>query len=174
MSTKREVIAMQDRHQSSKLFEQWIRIRNKIIRSESIPHDFGTGNPIFVSEIHTLCAIGTVPGINITDLSVRLGVTKGAISKITRKMEEKDLIERYQKAGNDKEILLRLTPRGKKGYLGHEEYHVKAFERLSTEMEKLTDDQIIFLFQVFGFIEEMIDATLLDTGSSGTSYKEIP
>ena len=61
---------------------------NKIIRSESLPRDFGTGEPLFTSEIHTLCVIGTAPGINITDLSVRLGVTKGAISKIAKKIEE--------------------------------------------------------------------------------------
>ena len=90
-------------------------------------------------------------------------------------MEEKALVERYQEPGNDKEILLRLTPKGKKAYLGHEEYHKNAFERLGREMENLTDEQIIFLFRVFEVMEEMIDSTLLEKESSqktGTTHKE--
>ena len=102
---------MQNSHCKSDLFELWIRIMNKIIRSESLPRDFGTGEPLFTSEFHTLCNIGTAPRINITDLSVRLGVTKGAISKIAKKMEENALIERYREPGHDKEILIRLTPK---------------------------------------------------------------
>lgn len=132
-----------------------------MIRSESLPRDFGTGDQLFPSEIHALCAIGTAPGINITDLSIRLGVTKGAISKIARKMEDKALIERYREPGNDKEILLRLTPKGKKAYFGHEKFQAIAFERLATEMESLTDEQTVFLFRVFEVMEEMIDLTLL-------------
>jgi DNA-binding MarR family transcriptional regulator len=84
---------------------------DKIIQRESLPHDFGTGDSFLTSEVHALCSIGTAPGIDITDLSVRLGVTKWAISKIAKKMEEKGLIERYREPENDKEILIRLTPK---------------------------------------------------------------
>ena len=166
MSTKPESNPHGDQ-QMSKLFEQWNRITNKILRSESAPHDFGNGDLLFSSEIHTLCAIGNNPGINITDLSAQLGVTKGAISKMAKRMEEKGLIERHHKPGNDKEILLDLTPKGKKVHLGHREYHAKEFERLSAQIEKLTGKQVRFLFEVFGFIEEMIDSTLPDR--EGTS-----
>jgi len=165
MSTKRKADPSRDHHQRLELFERWNRITNKMIRSESLPRDFGTGDQLFPSEIHTLCVIGTASGINITDLSVRLGVTKGAISKIAKKMAEKDLIERYQEPGNDKEILLRLTPKGKRAYLGHEKLQEIAFERLATEMKNLTDEQNVFLFRVFEVMEEMIDSTLLEKGA---------
>jgi DNA-binding MarR family transcriptional regulator len=165
MSTKPRAGSEQASHQKSELIERWIRIVNKIIKSESLPRDFGTGDPLFMSEVHTLCAIGAIPGINITDLSVRLGVTKGAISKIAKKMEEKELIERYQEPGNDKEVLLRLTPKGKKAYLGHEKYHEKAFEQIMMKMDQLTDEQTAFVFQVFEAIEEIIDSTPLEKDS---------
>jgi DNA-binding MarR family transcriptional regulator len=177
MSTKQKGEPMQNPHRKSDLFELWIRIMNKVIRSESLPRDFGTGDPLFTSEIHTLCVIGTAPGINITDLSVRLGVTKGAISKIAKKIEEKGLIERYQEPGNDKEVLLRLTPKGKKAYLGHENYHKKAFERITRAMETLTDEQTVFLFQAFESIEEMMDSTLLEKESikrTDTTHEKTP
>ena len=161
MSTKKKE-SVQEQYQGSDLFERWARIMNKMSRSESLPRNFGTGDLLFPSEIHTLCVIGSLPGIRITSLSVRLGVTKGAVSKIAKKMEEKGLIEKYQEHGNEKEILLRLTLRGKKAYLGHEEYHKKAFGQIIKEMEKLTREQAVFLFRFLGMMEKVIDTCLLE------------
>jgi len=165
MSTKHKTEFMPVENQGSELFERWARIMNKMSRSESIAFDFGTGNLLFPSEIHTLCVIGTMPGIRITDLSVRLGVTKGAVSKIAKKIEEKGLIEKYQEPGNEKEILLRLTLAGKKAYLGHEEYHKKVFGQIIKEMEKLTREQAAFLFRFLKMMEESIDTCLLEKES---------
>jgi len=164
MSTKKKE-SVQEQYQGSDLFERWARIMNKMSRSESLPRNFGTGDLLFPSEIHTLCVIGTKPGIRITDLSVRLGVTKGAVSKIAKKMEEKGLIEKYQEYGNDKEIRLRLTSTGKKAYFGHEEYHKKAFGQIQNEMEKLTREQAVFLFRFLSMMEEVIDACLIEKES---------
>jgi DNA-binding MarR family transcriptional regulator len=165
LSTKYKPESIPDRNQGPELFERWARLMNKMSRSESLPLDFGTGNLLFPSEIHTLCVIGTKPGIRITDVSVRLGVTKGAVSKIAKKMEEKGLIEKYQEPENDKEILLRLTLTGKKAYLGHEEYHKKVFGRIIREMEKLTREQAAFLFRFLKMMEESIDTCLLEKES---------
>lgn len=152
---------MQEHYPGSELFERWGRIMNKMCRSENLPRDFGTGDLLFPSEIHTLCVIGSLPGMKITDLSGRPGVTKGAVSRIAKKMEEKGLIEKYQEPGNNKEIRLRLTLIGKKAYLGHEEYHKKAFGQIQKEMVKLTREQAVFLFRFLGMMENVIDTCLL-------------
>jgi len=175
MSTKQTTVSVQDYIGGPELFERWARLMNKMSRSENLPRDFGTGNLLFPSEIHTLCVIGTMPGIKITDLSVRLGVTKGAVSKIAKKMGKNGLIEKYQEPGNNKEILLRLTQMGKKAYLGHEKYHKKAFGRIITEMEKLPREQAAFLFRFLGMMEDVIDTCLLEKESikgTGTSLEE--
>ena len=80
-------------------------------------------------------------------------------------MEEKGLIEKYQEQGNEKEIRLRLTLTGKKAYLGHEEYHKKAFGKIIQEMEKLTREQAVFLFRFLGMMEKVIDTSLLEKES---------
>jgi DNA-binding MarR family transcriptional regulator len=165
MSTKYKTVSVQDRNQGPELFERWARIMNKMSRSESLPRDFGTGDLLFPSEVHTLCFIGKVPGIRITDLSVRLGVTKGAVSKIAKKMEEKGLIEKYREPGNDKEVLVRLTLTGKKAYLGHEEHHKKTFGIIITEMERLPREQAAFLIRFLGKMEEAIDTCLCEKES---------
>jgi len=177
MSTKHMAEPEQGRNQGPELFEYWARIMNKMSRSESLPRDFGSGDLLFPSEIHTLCFIGTMPGIRITDLAVQLGVTKGAISKIAKKMEEKGLIEKYREPGNDKEILLMLTPTGKKAYLGHEEYHKNAFRGIVMEMEKLPSEQTVFLFRLLRMMEEIIDTCILEkelVNGPGKTRKETP
>jgi DNA-binding MarR family transcriptional regulator len=168
---------MQDKCKETELFACWARIMNKMSRSESLPRDFGTGDLLFPSEIHTLCVIGTMPGIKITRLSVRLGVTKGAVSKIAKKMEEKGLIEKYQNPGNDKEILLRLTLTGREAYLGHEAYHKKVFGRIIKEMKKLPREQAEFLFRFLGMVEDIIDTCIIEKESvkwNDKTRKETP
>ena len=169
MSTKHAIEPEHGTRKRADLFERWVRIMNKMGRSESLPRDFGTGNLLFPSEIHTLCVLGTMPGIKITDFSVRLGVTKGAISKTAKKLEETGLIEKYHKSGNDKEILLRLTQKGKNACRGHEEYHKKAYGRITTEMENFTEEQNTFLNGVFDMVEEVIDTSFPENESTGDS-----
>ena len=168
---------MQDRNQGHELFVRWARIMNKMNRSENLPRNFGTGDLLFPSEIHTLCVIGKVPGIRITDLSVRLGVTKGAVSKIVTKMEETGLLEKYQEPGNIKENLIRMTPTGKKAYAGHEEHHNKAFDAIITEMEKLPREKAAFLFRFLGMLEDAIETCLIEKESvkgTGKTPEENP
>jgi DNA-binding MarR family transcriptional regulator len=53
--------------------------------------DFGTGIPLYRSEIHTIETVGKNPGINVTRLSERTGVTKGATSQMLTRLGKKKL-----------------------------------------------------------------------------------
>lgn len=156
---------MQDKSKGTELFACWARIMNRMIRSESIPRDFGTDDLLFPSEIHTLCVIGALPKINITNLAIQLGITKGAVSKLAKKLVEKRLIEKYREFGNEKEILVRLTPQGRKAYLNHEKYHNKVFSRIIREVEEMDSDQAVFLLRFLGMMEEAIDGCIQEKES---------
>ena len=54
-------------------------------RLESTPHNYGTGEGLYSSEIHTITAIAEQPGINLTQLAEKLEVSKAAASKFTAK-----------------------------------------------------------------------------------------
>jgi DNA-binding MarR family transcriptional regulator len=162
---------MEEKSTGTELFACWTRIMNRVTRSESIPRDFGTGDLLFPSEIHTLCAIGTLPKINITGLAFQLGITKGAVSKLAKKLAEKGLIEKYRESGNDKEILVRLTPQGRKAYLNHEEYHKKTFALIIREVEEMDRDQTVFLLRFLGMMEEAIDRCIQEKESPAGDYK---
>ena len=60
--------------------------------STKIPQDYGTGEEYTSVEVHTLKHIADNPGITVTELARHNGKTKGAISQILKKIEDKGLI----------------------------------------------------------------------------------
>lgn len=93
------------------------------------------------SEVHCIEYIGRTVDPNVTKLSEFFYVTRGAISKMTRKLIEKGLIESYQKPDNKKEIYFRLTEQGKVIYKIHEELHKEFQERDKAVFEQVTEEQ---------------------------------
>ena len=121
------------------------------------PRDFGSGDLLHCSEIHTLMAIGKNPDINLTSLSRLLGISKSAISQMTGRLARKNLVEKHRDPDNDKEVLLHLSPRGTIAFLGHEQHHAKIYERMYRIMGDLTDDQYALITRFLSAIEETID-----------------
>jgi len=68
-------------------------------------------------------------------------MTTGAISKITKKLIKKGIIESYQKPDNKKEIYFRLTEQGKVIYEIHEKLHKEFQERDKAVFEQVTVEQ---------------------------------
>ncbi len=89
------------------------------------PKDYGTGDLLYVSEIHAIHYISGNPEINMTQLAEISGVTKGAISQTVKRLVRKRYIARY-KARNKKEVNLRLSD---KGYLINQQYEEFEKER---------------------------------------------
>lgn len=73
------------------------------------------------AEVHTIQYIGQHPEANVTQIAADLFVTRGAVSKLTRRLITRDLITRHQKPGNQKEIYFQLTPSGQAIYAQHEQ-----------------------------------------------------
>lgn len=75
------------------------------------------------SEIHTIAAIGDLAEPNVTQIANYMNVTRGAISKITKKLLEQKVIEAYQLEGNKQKIFFRLTESGQFLYDEHAKRH---------------------------------------------------
>lgn len=112
---------------------------------ESVPRDFGTGDLLFSSEIHTLQAIGKNPEINLTDLSILLDISKSGTSKFIRKLLEKDLIVKGRPLNNKKEVIYTLTEKGRIAYQSHEAFDKKMFGTIHDILSELTDEENEFL-----------------------------
>lgn len=93
------------------------------------------------SEVHCIEYIEKNVDSNVTKLAESFYMTRGAISKLTKKLIKKGLIESYQKSDNKKEIYFRLTEQGKVIYTIHEGLHKEFQERDRAVFEQVTEEQ---------------------------------
>jgi len=103
------------------------------------------------SEIHCIAYIGEDEDSNVTKLADSFNMTRGAISKLKKKLVKKGLIESYQKPDNKKEVYFRLTEQGKAIYSIHEEMHREFKDRDQPFFEQVTEEQ---LDVILGFAEK--------------------
>jgi DNA-binding MarR family transcriptional regulator len=117
------------------------------------PKDFGTGDRLYVSEIHAIYIVGRYPEINMTQLAELSGVTKGAISQTVKRLTSKRYIAKY-KIRNNKEVNLRLSD---KGYVIYQHYLNFAKERFVFAEEiyrNASKDDIDLVKRLFAVIYE--------------------
>jgi DNA-binding MarR family transcriptional regulator len=139
-----------------------IKVINLFIAIDRRPYQFGITESLYPSEIHTINVIGENEGINVTDLSDKLGVSKPAISQILSKLEKKGLVKRYKSSGNDKETLSQLTKKGKTAFGAHKEYHAKMDREIIEMFKKMSPEEFAFFRNVIGDIEDYAKNILKD------------
>ncbi len=132
-----------------RMLEQLLQIVDKFNKQHKKGHDFGTGDLLYPSEIHTIQAVGDHENINITDLAVALKVTKPTISERVKKLERLDLIQRHEAVDNRKTVILHLTARGWIAYEGHAAHHKEMFAHFQKHFKSNSADQIRKCQQAF-------------------------
>lgn len=117
------------------------------------------------SEVHCIEYIEKNADSNVTKLAESFYMTRGAISKLTKKLIEKGLIESYQKSDNKKEIYFRLTEQGKVIYQIHEDLHNEFHERDKAVFEQVTDDQFDSMLKFVDKYNRHLDAEIKKLGT---------
>jgi DNA-binding MarR family transcriptional regulator len=108
------------------MIDTFLKILHTYSAIEKKPKDLGTGDLLYVSEIHAISIIGKNPEINLTRLADISGVTRGAISQIVKRLISKRYIARYN-TRNNKEINLRLSDKGYLIFLGITNFEKEMF-----------------------------------------------
>lgn len=93
------------------------------------------------SEVHCIVMIDQLEAPNVTALAKALRMTRGGVSKLTARLQQMKAIERFQREGNRKEVLFRLTPKGEEIKRQHEELHRMRIERDRAVYEALTETE---------------------------------
>lgn len=118
--------------------------------------DYGIDEPLYHSEIYTLSEIREHEGIHVTALAERCGVTKGAISQVLKKLEQKDLIVKERDARNQSRLMLKISPKGEQAYVRLRE-HQLAFQRIVSELlEHAPEDKLLFVKHFLSELESRI------------------
>jgi DNA-binding MarR family transcriptional regulator len=153
---------MDRRKAGREIAELFIRAVGKYNALEKIPVKLRSKHALYHSERHMIDRIGDHPGMNITDFAGALGVTKGAVSQVVKKLEAKGVARRYKSGENVKEVFLELTAAGSDIYLEHQKTNEETLAPLLRELEKYPDDKVRFLIAMFKWIDGFLDRSWKD------------
>lgn len=110
-------------------------VLNKLTESQKL-NEYG------YSEIHTIMYIHDLDHPNVTTIAENLNMTRGAISKITKKLLAKNLIESYTIAENKQKIFFKLTEQGKSLYKEHDKRHKEWALRDLNFFQQFSEDEL--------------------------------
>ena len=111
-----------------------------LLKMETTPRDYGTGDLLYSSEIHTVMAVTKSPGCNLTQLAGALSISKAAVSKFVAKLIKKGYLAKSRSFDNDREVIFNLTKKGQAAAAGHYKFEVEIFGPLM-EIEAALSEQ---------------------------------
>ncbi|NLV17178.1 MAG: MarR family transcriptional regulator [Syntrophomonadaceae bacterium] len=115
----------------------------------------GLLDEISLTEVHCIDCIGMTDHPNVTKISEQMGLTRAGISKISKRLLSKGLIESYQEPDNNKEIYFRLTESGQSVYDKHKKIHNKASQEWLTFFEHYSDDDQAAILRFFTDLNDL-------------------
>ena len=116
------------------------------------------------SEVHCIEYIGGNEDSNVTKLAEAFYMTRGAISKMTKKLIEKGAIESFQKPENKKEVYFRLTEKGEAVYKVHQGLHKEFEQRDKAVFEQITEEQFDSMLNFLEKYSTHLDAEIRKQG----------
>jgi DNA-binding MarR family transcriptional regulator len=150
---------MEREAESREVMDRFMRLVRKYNAMEKVPLRRGEYLNLYHSERHLLDKIGENPGINVTEFAKVVGVTKGAISQVVRKLEKKGLVRRYKKNNNDKEVFIELTDNGGGIYEERKKLNQETIREISEELGRYSDGEVAFLLGMFRWFEMFLDSS---------------
>lgn len=139
------------------LSEALLRVVGKINRNEKKGRNYGTGQMLHPSEVHTVMLIGNNPGEHVSELARIAGITRGAVSQMVAKLVKKGLVKKAADPDSSLKTIPQLTDMGWTAYRNHEQLHEDHDAELFNYIRSLTDDQVAVLTDFFAHLEKMVD-----------------
>lgn len=120
------------------------------------PIDFGNGVLLGYAEVQFLETVFRYPDENVSALSKRLGITKGAVTHMVVKLCQKELLKELRHEDNKKEKFFCLTDSGVSIVESHQLHHKQANQRLCQFIATLNDEQSDAVFRFLKYVKECI------------------
>lgn len=127
--------------------------------TEKIPKECIDGQQIYSAEVNFLKVIDDSEEMNAVELSNKMNVTRSAVTQMSNKLEERDLIKRYTKPDNKKEKYYRLTKLGRNVLKDNDIRHREANEKMCAYLSNLDDDQRDTLVEFLDNLKECMPIT---------------
>ena len=105
--------------EKSDLIYRFVTLQNNYY---NLPKDYSPDISLTAVEVNTLKNIEDQPGITVTELAVGDGKTKGAVSQIVKKLEQRGYIFRKRCPVDGKRALLHVSEEGRRLSLLHKQF----------------------------------------------------
>lgn len=139
------------------LGESLVRIFNKMIENQKIRRKYGLDELLYPAEIHTIMMIGERKNSGVSGLARKAGITKGAVSQMVNRLENKGLIKKYRHPDNSKRVILDLTNKGKVAFFSHKRLHEETDRKLYAYLNMLKEKEITVLEEFLRLLEQGIE-----------------
>jgi DNA-binding MarR family transcriptional regulator len=139
-------------NQALKILDIFIKIQEQLDVFQHKGEDLL--DEISLAEVHCIDCIGMIDHPNVTKISEKMSLTRGGISKISKKLLGKGLIESYQEPDNNKEIYFRLTEGGQSVYGEHKKLHSKVRQEWLSFFAHYSDDEQAAILRFFTDIND--------------------
>ena len=139
------------------IVEKYMLLVEKISTTTKSYKSFGTNVNIYRSEIHIIQLIGDRRGLHISEISRLIGVTKGTVSQIIKRLEGKGLVQKHVDIDNNTRQLASLTEKGTVAYVAHVDYHQHKHKEMETFLHTLNDENREALEEFLNKAAEMIE-----------------
>lgn len=119
--------------------ELLIKLFNNVMRMEEkavITKEF---RDITNNDMHIIEATGIEEPRRMSEIAKRLGVTMGTLTTNMNSLEEKGYIIRERSETDKRVVLAVLTPKGKKAFYHHRDFHKNMIKAIVKELD---DDEI--------------------------------
>lgn len=150
--------------QLQNLIGQFYRVVNRTNQLRNVPIAFEGCQPLNTAAIHLIETIGNYECINMTEISQKLGITKGAVSQMTAKLVSKKLIAKIKQPHSEKDVYLSLTENGQRIFEGHRKLHAQMYGELSELLNEFSGEDLkritLFLNKVQTYMNEYAHSIL--------------
>jgi DNA-binding MarR family transcriptional regulator len=155
-------------HNANRIIDELIRITERADAFRHGREDFFLG--IGLAEMHCIHWIGMLNDPNVTKIADQMQMTRGAISKIARKLLSKDLIASYKKPTNNKEIYYQLTENGRRLFDEHKKCHTQVRQEKLTLLQSFSEAEQDSILRFLNAINGQLDRKL--TGKPSFSGRD--
>ena len=139
-----------------KMSDAFKRLIHSLTAGNNLPSDYA-GVLLFRSEVHILEIIGKNPGITSSAITTKMNVTKGAVSQITSKLFNKNLIKKTPSSHDAKTLELNLTIKGKDVFDFHKIKENTLKNKILTETGNLQPEDIKRLTSIIDIMTDFIN-----------------
>ncbi len=116
---------------------------NAILHIEECSLNHRLMEGLSISELHTIAAVGLYEQNPMKVIANRLGVTLATLTVAITKLEKKSFVERVRSEVDRRQVLVKLTTRGRKAYRAHDVFHKKMVDTALSELTPEEEDVFV-------------------------------